>query len=635
LSADSSARAAPPADGDPRVAAARLFDQLERSPGIAKVAAALRALHSGREAIATVRQRIALIGTFTLDALRSAIDLQALRAGINAELFFAPYGQVEQQLLDPASELHRFKPDTVIVATRLMDVASAVYHSFNSLLPHDAVALVNDSVARIASALSAFRAHSSARLLIQNWELPAQPALGIADASAAMSQIALIKRANDQLRTAIAQVPDAYIMDYDALVARVGRDGWTDPRTAYFARIPVAPAHYWTLAGFYVAHLRPLLGLSKKVLCLDADHTLWGGVVGDVGLEGIALGPDYPGNAFVAFQQRVLDLHRRGVLLALCSRNEPASVLAVLDRHPNMVLRREHFTALRINWEAKPANLQSIAAELNLGLDSFVFMDDSPVECELMRTTFPQLLAVALPSEPAAYPGVVDTLDCFDQWSFSDEDRRRGELYRAESQRRELQTVAMDLPTFYRQLQMTLTVAVDQPMHAGRAAQLAARTNQFNMNTVRCSEDDIRRWMASPDHHVVTAALADRFGDNGIIGLAVIHRGPTQWMLDMLLMSCRILGRTVEQSFVRWLAARAREAGAMTLAARFAATPKNQPFAGFYESCGFARDGEADGAIRWTLPLASADTTTPDWMTIAREPGGSGGAQTRSAGVKA
>lgn len=622
-------------NGDPRVAAARLFDGLGRSPGIALVAATLRTLHSVRETIAPVRQRIAVAGTFTLDALRAALDLQALRAGINAEWFFAPYGQVEQELIDPASGISQFKPDTVIVAARLMDGAPALYNAFNSLSPHDADALVTDYTTRLVSALTAFRAHSSALLLIQNWELPARPALGIADASAAMSQIALIQRANDQLRAAIARLPDAYIMDYDALIARVGRDAWSDPRMAYFARIPVAPAHYWILTGFYVAHLRPLLGLSKKVLCLDADHTLWGGVVGDVGLEGIALGPDYPGNAYVAFQQRVLDLHRRGVVLALCSKNEPASVLDVLDRHPGMVLRREHFAALRINWEPKPANLQAIAAELNLGLDSFVFLDDSPVECDLVRTTLPEVTAIALPSEPAAYPGAIDALDCFDQWTLSEEDRRRGELYRAESQRRELQTVTMDLPTFYRQLQMTLTIAVDQPMHAARAAQLAARTNQFNMNTVRCSEDDIRRWMASPDHHVVTAALADRFGDNGIIGLAVIHRGPTEWMLDMLLMSCRILGRTVEQSFVRWLAAQARAAGATSLAARFVPTPKNQPFTGFYESCGFARCDEAGGAIGWTLSLASADTTTPDWINVTRESEDVTGAATPSAGAKA
>lgn len=612
-----------------------LFNRLGRAPSIAQVAAALRELQPQRALIAPVRQKIALVGTFTLDVLRAAIDLQALRAGINADLFFAPFGQVDQQLLDPASDLHRFKPDTVIVAARLMDSAPDLYHAFNSLSSRDADALVADSITRLVSALTAFRSRNSARLLVHNWELPVRPALGIADAAAPLSQVDLIRRANERLREAIARLPDAYVMDYDALIARVGRDGWTDPRAAYFARIPVAPAHYWTLAGFYLAHLRPLLGLSKKVLCLDADNTLWGGVVGDVGLEGIALGPDYPGNAYVAFQQRVLDLHRRGVVLALCSKNEPASVLDVLDRHPNMVLRREHFAARRINWDPKPANLQAIAAELNLGLDSFVFLDDSPVECELVRRTLPQVTAIALPAEPASYPGVIDALDCFDQWTLSEEDRRRGELYRAESQRRELQTVAVDLPTFYRQLQMTLTIAVDQPMHAARAAQLAARTNQFNMTTIRCSEDDVRRWMASPDHHVVTAALADRFGDSGIIGLAVIRRAATEWTLDMLLMSCRILGRTVEQSFVRWLAAQAREAGAATLAARFVPTAKNQPFAAFYESCGFIRAGEADGAIRWSLPLASADTTTPDWMTIAREPCGSTGAPTPSAGAKA
>jgi FkbH-like protein len=378
----------------------------------------------------------------------------------------------------------------------------------------------------------------------------------------------------------------------------------------------VASEHSWTLAGFYVRHLRPLCGLSKKVLMLDADNTLWGGVIGDVGLDGIALGPDYPGNAFMAFQKKVLDLHRRGIVLCLNTKNEPGSVEEVFDHYPAMVLQRKHFAATRVNWKPKHENLVEMAAELNLGIDSFVFIDDSPVECDMMRKAFPDVMTICAPNEPAALPGLIDSLDCFDQFQISDEDRARGQMYQAESSRRELQAGAVDLPNFYRQLEMSMTLAISRQADIGRAAQLTARTNQFNMHTIRYCEDDIRRFMSTTDHWVVTLALKDRFGDNGIVGLAIVRRDKKEWVLHVFLMSCRVLGRTVEQCFVKWIATAAKKSGAERLIGELALTAKNKPFAHFYESSGFVEIAPDREVCRWALDLATANCDQPDWMKV-------------------
>lgn len=607
---------ATPNDGLDLARAVALLDQVHCQPTIVNMTQAARTLAPHGRALAQVPLRVACLSSFTFDPLKPALELQGLRAGFAFDIQVAPYGQFDRELIDPTSGTAAFKPDVVILAVRLQDVCPAIYDGFNSLSTPDATQIVADWIARLRSALISFRQHYAAHVLMQNYELPASPSLGIADRSATLSQVTLIDRANNELRELAASIENVYVMDYDTLVALHGRARWQDRRMALYARIPVAAEHYWPLAGFYVRHLRPLYGLSKKVLVLDADNTLWGGVVGDVGVEGIALGPDYPGSAYVALQRRVLDLYHRGVVLCLASKNEPGLVEEVLDRHPEMVLRRQHFAAMCVNWRLKPDNLQEIAAELNLGIDSFVFVDDSPVECELVRAALPQVLTVPLPTEPAEFAATLEALDCFEQWTHSAEDKQRGSHYRAEAGRRSLQTTAVDMPTFYRQLEMETTLSVNPPAHVARAAQMTRRTNQFNMNTIRCSEDDIRRFMKSGDHLVVTLALKDRFGDNGTIGLAVVKQGRDEWLLHLLLMSCRILGRTVEQAFVDWIGLQAAKAGAKRLVGEFVPTPKNKPFAGFYSSCGFVA-GPTDGQNqRWVRTLDASPRPLPDWLKI-------------------
>ena len=403
--------------------ATALLEQVHRQPTIVNITQAARLLGPHRGTLSQVPLRIACLSSFTFEPLKAALELQGLRAGFGFEIYVGPYGQFDQELINSTSGTAGFKPDVVLLAVRLPDVCPRLYDGFNTLSAVEATRLIDDWLARLQSAIATFRAHSKAHIFIQNYELPVYPSLGIADDFAPVSQTALVTKANTALREMAASLENVFVMDYDALIARHGRTTWQDRRMALYARIPVAAEHYWPLAGFYVQHLRPLYGLTKKVLVLDADNTLWGGVVGDVGVDGIALGHDYPGSAYVALQRRVLELYHRGIILCLASKNEPGSVEAVLERHPEMILHREHFASMRINWRSKPENLQEIAAELNLGLDSFVFVDDSPVECELVCTALPQVQTVALPMEPAEYAAAIESLDYFEQWTLSAEDR--------------------------------------------------------------------------------------------------------------------------------------------------------------------------------------------------------------------
>lgn len=599
-----------------------LLQTLSDEPTLVRINQTARHLAELRRRLGRVSLRLGCLSSFTFDPLRYAIELQGVRAGFSVESYIAPYGRFEQVLIDPASPLGAFDANAALLAVRLQDVCPPIYSRFNALTAGEARSLIDGWFTRLESALRTFRGRSKAIVLIQNYDLPAAPAQGIADAGLAHSQTGLIRDANQRLRELAANIPNIYVMDYDGLVARAGRETWSDERTRLFARIPVASRHYWRLAGFYVKHLTPLFGLSKKVLVLDADHTLWGGVVGDVGVHGLQLGQDFPGNAYVEFQQKVLDLYHRGIVLAIASKNEPGAVEQALADHPEMVLRANHFAAMRVNWNPKPQSLQEIAAELNLGLDSFVFMDDSPVECELMRKALPQVLTIQMPKDPAGYPAVIDRLECFEQWTISEEDRQRGALYRAEGERKQLQSAVVDMPTFYRQLEMRMTLHVNHVPHVARASQMTNRTNQFNMHTVRCSEDDIRQTMADGRHMVVTVALSDRFGDNGIIGMAIVQKGTDEWRIPQFLMSCRVLGRTVEQSLLRWIAARAKDEGATRLVAEYVATAKNKPFGGFFGQCGLRRAGATGDIELWELGLEEPLEALPDWINLTVHEGG-------------
>lgn len=595
---------------------AKLLFELDARPTLANIGMAARKIAPLAGSLSSVNKRLACVSSFTFDFLKAPLELQALRSGLELQVHVAPFGRFDQELIDPLSGTMTFAPDVMLIAIRLKDVCPAIYESFNSLASGVGPSLLEDWLSRFKSAILSFRQHSAARLLILNYECPAALSLGIADQGAADSQTRLIRQANESLHGIAESAGNAHVLDYDALIASHGRLKWEDRRMALYGRIPVSPANYWPFAGFIIRHLRPLFGLTKKVLVLDADNTLWGGVIGDVGADGIALGPDYPGSAFVAFQKRVLELYHRGVILCIASKNEPGAVEEALRNHPNMVLRENHFAATRVNWNAKPKSIQELATDLNLGIDSFVFIDDSDVECALMREALPQVLSICLPKEPALYSAVMDELDCFDQFTISAEDRKRSEHYRADAGRKQLQSAALDMPTFYRQLEMRVAFGVNESAQIPRVAQMTQRTNQFNMHTIRCSEDDIRSLMTDGSHEVITLSLKDRFSDSGVVGVAIVLKADGRWSLHQLLMSCRVLGRTVEHAFVKWIAHRAKLAGATELVGELAHTPKNRPFSGFYADCGFSRIASKQSPEQWILKLTDADTTIPDWIQI-------------------
>jgi FkbH-like protein len=347
---------------------------------------------------------------------------------------------------------------------------------------------------------------------------------------------------------------------------------------------------------------------QKKCLVLDLDNTLWGGVVGEDGLNGLQLGMNGLGASFLAFQQVILDLWQRGIILAINSRNNESDALRVFREHPEMLLKEEHFAAKRINWNDKAANLKELAREINIGLDSLVFLDDDPVNRALVRSLVPEVETPELPADPRDYAKFLLQLPHFQSAAITDEDKMRGNYYVTERLRREAETGHQSKEEFLSASGLELWLHWDDPLHAARVAQLTEKTNQFNFAKRPYTEAEISNLIKDPNYRVVYARVADRYGDYGITAVAIVDVNPERWHISSLLLSCRVLGRGVEQAFVSAIAKAAQAAGTTLITTNFTPSEKNRPAADFLASA-FASER---GQYRLKLPL-----TKPTWITMS------------------
>ncbi|HXZ17706.1 MAG TPA: HAD-IIIC family phosphatase, partial [Roseiarcus sp.] len=345
-------------------------------------------------------------------------------------------------------------------------------------------------------------------------------------------------------------------------------------------------------------------GLSRKCLVLDLDNTLWGGVIGDDGLSGIVLGQGSAvGEAFLAVQRMALALRARGIVLAVCSKNEEATARAPFREHPDMLLREDQIAVFQANWTDKAANLRAIAETLNIGVDALVFLDDNPAERMQVRRELPLVAVPELPDDPALFARTLAAAGYFEAVSFSKEDRERADMYQANAQRAAALSASGEIGAYLASLDMVLTINFVDDVAKARVAQLINKSNQFNLTTHRYAEAELAAAIRDPLKHVVQARLVDRFGDNGVIAVLIANEKPDAWEIDTWLMSCRVLGRRVEEACLAHLAAAARAAGASALIGRYVPSPKNGMVKDHYGKLGFALKNEVERTTTWRLDL--------------------------------
>jgi FkbH-like protein len=591
------------ARGDASGAAGTLAAAWEAAPGSALAGFVASRYERIASSLGLLGQRWAILRSFTVEPVLPVFKAGAYVAGVQLETYLGEFNAYAQDILDPGSGLYRFQPDVAVLAVQTRDVAPGLWRG---------EAAADDVLGRFGGWIASFRKHSKAALIVHSLELPVSADL--LDAQRPDNAAEAVQRINRGLRALAGEHRGVYILDYDGLVARHGRETWGDPRKWLTVRLPVASGNLAHLAKEWLRFLHPLCGKVAKCVAVDLDNTLWGGVIGEDGINGIHLGEEYPGAAFQEVQRALLDLSRRGILLAVASKNNPAEALEALSSHPGMLLKPGDFAAMRINWNEKARSLREIAAELNIGLDAVALLDDNPVERQQVREQAPEAIVIPLPEDPMGYARAVRNCPWFERLTLSEEDRRRGEYYAAQRERVELERSVTSKEDFYRSLEQEVEIAPVNALTVARAAQLTQKTNQFNLTTRRYTEQQIAEMAGAGNWRVWSLRVKDRYADNGLVGLAITRVEGDVSEIDTFLMSCRVIGRTVETALLAHLAADARERGAKVLRGWYLPTKKNMPAGEFYSSHGFEVAERTEEGALWKLDLVEKEIRVPEWI---------------------
>ena len=560
--------------------------------------------------------KLSLLSSYTINSLVPYLVVEGAREGFLISTQVAPFNSVSQELLDPQSQTARFNPDIVVVAQLLEDVAPASSYDFLGVDHEDMKGEAASQVSELTMALETFRTRCSSGFIIHNFPRTATAMLGIAEAMSERTQSDFVRQINASLTREVRQIPDSVVLDFDLLCAAVGYHRSRDTRGWYMGHAPLSAEILPTLARELAQIVRVMRGKPRKCLVLDLDNTLWGGVVGEDGLAGIQIGDGYPGNIFRDFQRRVLQLHQRGALLAINSKNNETDALDVFRSRPEMVLGLDAFAAVRMNWNDKPSNMVSIAEELNIGIDSLVFFDDNPVERALMREMLPEVLTLSVPDDPVLFSSVLDEARPFDRPTLTREDRERGTLQRAEKLRRTEKASHHSLEEFLGSLKLSVEIDELREADLPRVADLFRKTNQFNVTTRRHSAADLAGMRHDSKTGVFSLRASDRFGAHGLVGAAIVKLSDGTAIVDSFLLSCRVIGRGVESALLAQLIDWARARGAAQMRAQFIPTSRNAPSAGFYESHGFSASGGEDDN-EWTLDLNGPLPAWPPHISLS------------------
>jgi FkbH-like protein len=562
--------------------------------------------------IGLIQTRVALVGNHTLSFLQAPVAVYLAGRGIRADWFTGEFDNYQQELLDENSGLHKFKPQVLLL---LLDHRAIHFWPEKGASKEDVRDIISKQVHEWEILWEKAHKGSNAAVIQTNIALPCERVFGNFEAKAPWSLSNYLRELN---RITAERTPSYVgICDAEYLSGYLGTQAWFDEPAWYNAGQGFGFQALSLLSRDLASMVAGLLGKSKKCLVLDLDNTLWGGVIGDAGVEGISLGRGNPvGEAFVDFQAYCKRLKERGVLLAVSSKNNDEIAKTPFESHPEMVLKLEDFSAFMVNWNDKATNIKKIASDLNLGLDSFVFVDDNPAERALVRQFLPEVAVPELPDDPALFRRAIDHRNYFETWSLTSEDLARTGYYAADSKRKEAAANIIDLPDFLRSLQQVCTMGKFDDINLQRTVQLTNKTNQWNLTTLRMTEGEVRQRMSDPAWFTLWVRHRDKFGDSGLIALLIARQTGEIMEIENWLMSCRVINRGVEDCVFEELLGEVRGRGVKVLRGIYRPTAKNAMVADLYAELGFQCKAKGeDGTTIWELEISEKVKLRPHYLS--------------------
>jgi len=584
---------------------------------LTKLAGAIgRARGEGKSLSPLTPFRLAVLSNSTIDLIVPALVASAARHGIALEVVQPSYDQVAQEALTPDSKVNSSKPDAVLFALDYRGLPLKL--SLGD--PESAAATVQGAIGYLQALSNGIKASTNAVCIFQSFAPPAESLFGSLDRTLPGTMRSLIDGINRELAEFVSGSGDV-LLDVAALAETVGLSDWHDPQLWNMAKFSFSDQLIPLYADHVARVVAAIRGKSGKVLILDLDNTVWGGVIGDDGLDGIQIAQgDARGEAHLAVQRLALDLRQRGIVLAVSSKNTDEVARAPFEKHPEMLLKLDHIAVFQANWNDKATNIQAIAEELSLGLDAMVFLDDNPVERGLVRKLLPQVAVPELPEEPAYYARTLAAGGYFEAVAFASEDLKRAGFYQDNARRASLQKQVGGVDAYLTSLEMTITFQPFDATGRARIVQLINKSNQYNLTTRRYTDPEVTEAENDASVFTLQVRLADIFGDNGMISVVICRPGEAgEWEIDTWLMSCRVLGRKVEHMVLREILGHARVAGIHKLMGVYRPTERNKLVVDHYAKLGFAKAGEEEsGLTRWELLVEAADPASAPMKVVSQ-----------------
>ena len=528
--------------------------------------------------------KVALVGDTSTQFLAMALRGSLVKRGLNPSLFEADYDQVELQVFNPASDLYSHCPEYVVLYQSAEKFSRAHYDA-----PTDQRAQSAEKrLAQIRAMLARLTDSPERKIIIFNYADINDRIFGNFSNSVVQSLPHQLRLLNLGLSELAAASPNVFVLDLAAEQSRVGRKHLFDARQYAMSANALSVDATAPVSENCADIIAASKGIFAKCVVLDLDNTLWGGAIGDDGLENIEIGELGLGRAFSDFQRWLKQLRERGIILAVCSKNDEANARQPFESHPDMILKLDDIAVFVANWESKAENIRHIQKTLNIGFSSMVFLDDNPVEREVVSSSISEIIVPELPQDPSSYLGFLQSLNLFETVSFTRDDAVRTSQYQAEAKRLEIQSSAPTTEAFLESLEMSAVIEGFTEFNLPRVAQLVQRSNQFNLRTIRYSESELAD-MADDDKRInVAVSLTDRFGSYGLISIVMLlQQSDDEFFIDNWLMSCRVLGRGVEQLVCNEIARVASGRGAVRLIGEFIPTAKNSLVKDHYEKLGF------------------------------------------------
>ena len=555
--------------------------------------------------------RVGILSSFSINGLAETIQVKSAEKNIDCATYVGGYNQYNQEILNPESNLYKFSPDITFLIIDTRNILDDLFYFPYSVTVLERKNLVEKKLKEIQTLANTFTSRTKSKLVIANFTIPTYSTHGIFETKTEYGFHQMIEDLNRGLIDMFKHSNLIYVYDFNAFTSRYGENNIFDYKQFFFGDMKIVLDYIPFITNDLMGYVIGYLGLSKKCIVLDLDNTLWGGIIGEDGLNGIKLGPEPPGNTYLEFQRVLLSLYQRGIILAINSKNNFEDAIKVIKEHPYMILREEHFASMRINWNDKVSNIQEIANELNINPDSMVFFDDDQVNREFMKLNMPQVLTIDLPKDSSQYAETIKTMNDFNVLNITTEDTSRGKMYVDQRKRNDLEQSAPNLESFLKNLELKIRIKNADEFTIPRISQLTLKTNQFNLTTKRYQESDIKKFCEDDRYFVGTAQVEDKFGDNGITGIFIVNKSKSkEWFIDTFLLSCRIMGREVEKVMLGYIINKAKENGVEIIKAKFIPTQKNKPIETFLPNCGFHKDGDY-----WNYSIKT-QFTTPDYLTV-------------------